>query len=330
MEIKIHRTNVRQDMLKYFSDPTILCKNIVVIMINQRGEEEKGVGIGVTRDVFSMFWLDVCDSLMIGEVERVPSIRHDYQRKEWEAIGRILLNGYRTCQYFPLQVSKIFMTHCLFGESDITGEMLLQSFKHFVSESERKLIENCISGEVDLADDALIDLLSNFECKKVITKGNLTGTLKEIAHKEMIQKPQYVVDCWKVIIPQLKAFFPTQRYLDELYERLYPTCAKVLACITVETSSEAEKECLKHLKRYIRGLDTSKLTKFLRFISGSDIMLFEHIQISFTQLDGAQRRPIAHTCNFLLELPSTYQSFPELREEFNNILESNSWEIDII
>jgi hypothetical protein len=328
--MKIHRTNVRQDFLKHFSDPDILNKDIVTVFINERGKEEKGAGTGVTRDAYSMLWQDVCDSLMVGEAERVPSIRHDYQRKEWEAMGRILLMGYRSCQYFPLLLSKTFVTYCLFGEDNINGNMLMESFKHFVSESERGVIDRCMSDEIDISGEELLDLLSAFDCKKSISKENLLATLNEIAHKELIQKPQYVAECWKIIIPDLIACFPTQVALDEFYARLHPTNAKVVASISVEATSEAERESLKHLKRYIKGLDASKLSKFLRFVTGSDIMLFDHIQVSFTTLEGNQRRPIAHTCNFLLELPSTYQSFPELRENFNAVLEASTWEIDII
>ena len=87
---------------------------------------------------------------------------------------------------------------------------------------------------------------------------------------------------------------------------------------------------MKHLKRFVRGLDTAKLGKFLQFVTGSDIMLCDHIHVTFTRLDGIQRRPVAHTCTFTLEIPSTYQSFPEFREEFSSILEANTWEVDIV
>ena len=59
-------------------------------------------------------------------------------------------------------------------------------------------------------------------------------------------------------------------------------------------------------------------------------MLFDAIQVNFTNLSGLGRRPIAHTCNTVLELSSTYQSFPELREELSAILASDYWEMDIV
>ena len=56
----------------------------------------------------------------------------------------------------------------------------------------------------------------------------------------------------------------------------------------------------------------------------------DHIYVLFTRLDCLQRRPVAHTCTFTLEISCTYQSFPEFREEFNSILEANTWEMDIV
>ena len=59
-------------------------------------------------------------------------------------------------------------------------------------------------------------------------------------------------------------------------------------------------------------------------------MLFDTIQVNFTNVSGLSRRPIAHTCITVLELSSTYQSFPELREKFSAILASDYWGMDIV
>ncbi|KXJ07648.1 hypothetical protein AC249_AIPGENE27721, partial [Exaiptasia diaphana] len=66
----------------------------IVHFTNSRGEEEVGRGSGLERDLFSSFWKEIYESLMTGETERVPGIRHDFQRPHWEAIGRILIKGY--------------------------------------------------------------------------------------------------------------------------------------------------------------------------------------------------------------------------------------------
>ena len=96
--ITVHRGNIRQDLNDIFQDTSIMNCHIIVEMLNERGIAEKGKGSGVFKDALSLFWKDVYDSLMLGEGERVPFIRHDFQRKQWEAIARILLKGYQVHQ----------------------------------------------------------------------------------------------------------------------------------------------------------------------------------------------------------------------------------------
>ncbi len=81
-----------------------MVQDIEIIVIDARGVEEVGRGFGVLRDVFSLFWKEAYVSLFIGENECVPFVRHDYQREEWVAVGRILVKGYLTCQYLPVRM----------------------------------------------------------------------------------------------------------------------------------------------------------------------------------------------------------------------------------
>jgi hypothetical protein len=334
--LKIHRLNVKKDMINAFKDPSVMDCDLTFVFIDGRGNEEKGSGVGVVRDVLSLFWKEVYDSLLIGENERVPFIRHDYNRLDWEAIARVLLKGYRMCQYLPLLLSKTFLSYVLFGESSISDpSILVQSFMQYISADERRIIDKCLSGDLDFENEdefkELLDVLKMYDCRSRVTQENIKKVIQEIAHKEIIQKPQYVTDCWKDIVQTLAETFPTPNSLTDMYERVKPSVSKIIKCIQSFPQSDAERECLGFLRRYIRGLDTpEKLATFVRFISGSELMLFEGIQVTFTDLSGLERRPIARTCNTLLQLPTTYQSFPELREEFNHILAADNWEMDII
>ena len=67
-----------------------------------------------------------------------------------------------------------------------------------------------------------------------------------------------------------------------------------------------------------RGILVS-LTSFLHFITGSTVMP-SVITVTFTNLVGALRSPVAHTCSNTLELPSTYVSLQDLKREFLAIL----------
>jgi hypothetical protein len=86
---------------------------------------------------------------------------------------------------------------------------------------------------------------------------------------------------------------------------------RVLNLIRAEPTSNSQRAVLSFLKRYIRGLDDEKLTKFLRYCTASTMICVESIKVVFiiTDLDGAARRPVAHTCGSVLELPTIRINF---------------------
>ena len=333
--LMLHRMNIKADMINAFKDPRITNCHLTIVMIDGRGNEEKGTGIGVVRDAFSLFWKEVYDSLFIGENERVPFIRHDYSRSDWEAIARVIVVGYQICQYLPIRISKAFLSYVLFGECAITSENLIEAFQQYISVEERNTLEKCLAGSFDFDDeedyDNLLEILGNFDCRTRVNKENVRSVIREIAHKEIIQKTQFITDCWRPTLQYIVTSFPTCEALIEKYEEIQPSVTKVCNSIESSPQCDAERDCLKFLKKFIKGLDTSsKLATFLRFISGSELMLFAAIHVTFNELSGFARRPIARTCNTLLELSSTYQSYPEFREEFNHILLSDNWEVDMV
>ena len=63
------------------------------------------------------------NSLLIEETERVPNVRHDLFKYEWEAIGKTLLKGYIGTGYFPIILIKAFVLYTLFGEVGV-GDLL--------------------------------------------------------------------------------------------------------------------------------------------------------------------------------------------------------------
>ena len=67
---------------------------------------------------------------------------------------------------------------------------------------------------------------------------------------------------------------------------------------------------------------------FLQFITGSDIISCDSIEVTFSALDGTSRRPVAHTCGPLLEIPSSSQSY---NEEFSELLQNKeAWHFNIV
>lgn len=105
----------------------------------------------------------------------------------------------------------------------------------------------------------------------------------------------------------------------------------ILKLIKSQPATDQERQCLDHLKKYIRSLQGKSLSLFLQFITGSDIISCDTIEVAFSALDGASRRPVAHTCGPLLEIPSSYQSHNELSEEFSELLQhKEAWHFNIV
>ena len=77
---------------------------------------------------------------------------------------------------------------CFFGEESLTPDFLIESFKLFVSQDEREVIEKSLAGDFVPSDGDLLDLLSSFKCYKNPTQDNIFTILHEVAHQEIVQK----------------------------------------------------------------------------------------------------------------------------------------------
>ena len=75
--------------------------------------------------------------------------------------------------------------------------------------------------------------------------------IRDLSHKEIIQKPQYVADCWGPIVSHLKLYFADMCSLHELYSSILPTNVKVISFLKATPLTAAEGETLAHLKRFI-------------------------------------------------------------------------------
>ncbi len=155
------------------------------------------------------------------------------------------------------------------------------------------------------------------------TQQNLKELMLKAGHKQIIQLPKYALDNMSKETKHIfRETFKSPVDILQMYEDKRPTTRRILKLLDVSPQSQAESKCLRFLQQYIRGLDVVGLRKMLRFVTGSDVVCVDKIQVIFTSLDGLVRRPVAHTCGPVLELPSTYSSYPELRSEMESIFSS--------
>lgn len=160
------------------------------------------------------------------------------------------------------------------------------------------------------------------------TESNFEEILRELAHKKLIQQPAYVIEEWASILGPLSKELED---IDAVYENLLPTGRKITRALAFpSTMNDQEKDIKQYVTTYLRECESQHLSQFLRFCTGSDLILGKTITIYFTNLQGFQRRPVAHTCGCFLELSVNCDSYPDFRSEMNKVLESNVWIMDIV
>ena len=292
-------------------------------VINHQGHLEEGVGPGVVREVLATFWQDVFASLTLGDIEKVPCIRHDH----------LWLYGFQEVGYVPVCLSPLFLASCIHGEETVTEEELLQSFKLYITADEREVFDRCLSEDFESNDEDVLDFLSSYKCFRKPTPQNIKVIFIELAHQEIIQKPRYIAECWAPVLSILKEHmsFSKVEGIRKLCLDSKPTAKKVIKSLVATPKNEAERESLGFLKKFIKSLDAVSLKVFLKFLTGSDVLIQKNISVSFNSVAGIARAPVAHTCGSCLELPSTYQSYNELAEDFTKILrEKESWTFNIV
>jgi len=74
-----------------------------------------------------------------------------------------------------------------------------------------------------------------------------------------------------------------------------------------EVGTDANEErILGYLPQCVRNMSTDELRQFLRFVTGSSVCLSCQIEVTFNNLEGIARQPLAHTCQPSLELSLLY------------------------
>ena len=204
---------------------------------------------------------------------------------------------------------------------------MVPAFLQYIDKIERETLQSALENFEATDYEELLEILDSHKCSRTPSATNIKQLLWEIAHKELIQQPMYVIKCWRPIISP-KSQRISNEILVEKYRILEPTTRNIMKLLTFpEEMSCQQKKVSQYLKKYVKELDDKALRKFLR----SDILLVDKININFHELQGSlfTRRPVAHTCGCVLELCLSYESLPDFRTEFNAVLASSIWQMDI-
>ena len=109
--------------------------------------------------------------------------------------------------------------------------------------------------EFECDDQDLAEFLSSYYQKP--KPQNIKCLFAELAHQEIIQKPRYIANCWAPVLGVLKghADFANVESLRRLFLDNKTTAKKVIKALDAKPTSDAEKESLGFLKKFIKSLD---------------------------------------------------------------------------
>lgn len=334
-KITVHRGRVARDLIDFFSQENIPSHSSTVFEINMLKEdgtpeaaEDNG---GVMRDSLTEFWDTFYLQYTEGNTYKVPVLRHDMTDVQWKSVASVIRMGFYQEKVFPIKLAPSFMQQAIFGacsESD-----LIDSFLKYVSAMDRSVIESALKDFETVDKDEIYDALEQYDVKKAINAENIERIVREVAHKELVQKPMFIADCFYKV---LNATILVQEDMSVLYSTLEPTPKKVLNSIKFpEQMSSEEKTLSQYLKKLVREMDDPQnLQLFLRFCTGSDIMTKSDIQIRFTSSNVSSnvRCPSSHTCGCVLEIPRSYFQDPYVlfKSDFLSLLRNRYWQMDFV
>lgn len=189
--LRIHRVSIEEEMIANFVDPMTMYDKINFQFVDERGVDADGV----SREAYDGFWAEFMEKSTTGETESVPCVKPSMQRPEWEAVGRILAEGFIDHGIFPMNLCTVFTIAVIHGERSVTSDSMLESFLNYIAPMEKDVVEKAIYNKIEEEDDkeVFIDMLCRMGCTSVSTDG-VGALLLNIATKELIHRPKYAID----------------------------------------------------------------------------------------------------------------------------------------
>ena len=263
----VRRGNMFEDLLRYILNEQTNINTLKVKVIAENGEDSGGV----LRYCLTEFWETFYLRYIVGDKAKVPITVHTLGSKEWEAIGQILVLGFKTEGYFPVLLAQCWITKCIYGGDMDEGELVQAFLTQFLPAVDRDILQCALEkfGEVD--SDELVEVLSQYEGRVQPAENNMWKVVNEIAHHQLVQKPSFVTECWAPILQHMIPLL--NKPVSEIYDELLPNAKKVLKILKVPFDSLEEKKVGDAIKRYVKNCSESKLQEFLRYCTGSNLLI---------------------------------------------------------
>ncbi|XP_054260143.1 uncharacterized protein LOC128984800 [Macrosteles quadrilineatus] len=204
-------------------------------MILPNGQPERALDTGgVLRDCLGEFWTSFYDQFTEGTTLKVPIITQEFKEEQWTAIAKIIKMGWEQEKYFPIKIVPTLFEQCFYKN---ISSNLVPVFLKCLGAYESKVLEDAILNYSSVDENDLIEVFSNLKSKRKPSKENIAPLLYEIAHRELVQKPFFITECWA---PVLYGLMPESTF-TALRQNMLPTSKNILERLhssEVSTGSE--------------------------------------------------------------------------------------------
>ena len=329
----VNRRKIFNQVIDLFSDDAILKEYPLYIKFEGEIAVDSG---GVQRDMLSAFWEEVYVHFFDGSSLLVPTVHPNVDMSLLPKLGLILSHGYLVCGFLPTRIAFPALVSILNPPVTFPTSMLVPAFADSLSVFEAATVREALAANSttfsDIQNNILMTIFSRYGCREYPTPKNIHSLTENTARFEFTIKPMAAYSMMSSGIPLEERLFWQSFSLEELhslYMAINATPGKVLALFQEPTlASEAEQRVFTYLQQFVGNMKVDELRSFLRFTTGSSALMAENIIVTFNSTTGMARRPIAHTCGCVLELPSSYVSYLEFEAEFSAILSNEySWEM---
>ena len=304
------------------------------IIVEFKGEKAVDCG-GVSKEMYSSFWEQAYLKLFDGDKVLTPLLHSS--ESDFNSLGKVISHGYMVSGHLPVRIALPTLMMMILGPlTRIPPDILIDAFLEFVSSNERlkikSFLESSVTQYTNMETSEIVSILSKFGCFELPNAENLRRLIVETANLFFVRRSASITLMIHRGIPDQHRFFWTDLDIDgiaNVYRLLSVSAEKFLNAIQeCEFRNEAEERIYSYLIRMIESMKINSLRNFLRFWTGSSVLITDKLFVIFTY----GYSPFAHTCGNTLELPLNYTNFQQFEFEWdtilNNIQEEWTWCMD--
>ena len=114
---------------------------------------------------------------------------------------------------------------------------------------------------------------------------NVYGVVFELAQQELIQKPYLMISTWTNTLKYLKILkdLDTHESVIKFYAKVKTATKRLAKLFCFDPKTEGDRASYRFFMQYIRSLEDFESTKLLRFLTSSDIIIIENIEVFSVQ-----------------------------------------------